>query len=111
MNICNGTNNEYLRTQSFLMPAHANSDRLVELRHQNKLFNKLHVIGIVLSLLFAHNTFSQAGFNLSSDSLKKLLSTEIKEDTTRADRLLRLSASYVYDKPDSGIYYAAKALQ
>src|SRR5690349_8979592 len=45
------------------------------------------------------------------DSLKKLLDTETKEDTTRADRLLHLSASYIYDKPDSGIYYATKALQ
>jgi len=93
------------------MPAHSNSDRLVKLRHQNKLFKTLHVIVIVLSLFFAHNVFSQAGYFLSCDSLKKLLDTETKEDTTRADRLLSLSACYVYDKPDSGIYYAAKALQ
>jgi len=45
------------------------------------------------------------------DSLKKLLSTEIKEDTIRADRLFYLSNSYIYDNPDSGIYYADSALR
>ena len=45
------------------------------------------------------------------DSLKELLDTETKEDTTRADRLFYLSNSYIYDNPDSGIYYADSALR
>ena len=54
--------------------------------------------------------FAQENF-FKLDSLKKLLDTETKEDTTRADRLFYLSGSYIYDKPDSGIYYADSALR
>jgi len=47
---------------------------------------------------------------INIDSLKNLIS-EGKEDTTLVKRLLQISDSYLYDKPDSGLYYANKALQ
>jgi signal transduction histidine kinase len=48
---------------------------------------------------------------LNIDSLKKLLCTENKEDTTRVHRLMHLANAYVYNKPDSGMYYANSGLQ
>ncbi len=69
------------------------------------------ILFFITQIFFYTVSFSQAGFFLSSDSLKKLLSTEIKEDTIRADRLFYLSNSYIYDNPDSGIYYADSALR
>src|SRR5215831_46581 len=65
----------------------------------------------ITQIFFYAVSFSQLGFFSSSDSLKKLLSTEIKEDTIRADRLYYLSNNYIYDNPDSGIYYADSALR
>jgi len=69
------------------------------------------ILFFITQIFFYTGSFSQPGFFLSCDSLKKLLSTEIKEDTTRADRLLYLSNCYIYDNPDSGIYYADSALR
>jgi tetratricopeptide (TPR) repeat protein len=69
------------------------------------------ILFFITQIFFYTVSFSQAGFFLSSDSLKKLLSTEIKEDTIRANRLFYLSNSYIYDNPDSGIYYADSALR
>jgi len=69
------------------------------------------ILFFITQIFFYTVSFSQPGFFLSCDSLKKLLSTEIKEDTTRADRLLYLSNCYIYDNPDSGIYYADSALR
>jgi hypothetical protein len=70
------------------------------------------ILFFITQIFLSAVSFSQAGFCLkSSDSLKKLLSTEIKEDTIRADRLFYLSNSYIYDNPDSGIYYADSALR
>jgi Histidine kinase len=69
------------------------------------------ILFFITQIFFYTVSFSQAGFFFSCDSLKKLLDTETKEDTTRADRLMHLSDSYMYNKPDSGIYYASKALQ
>ncbi len=65
----------------------------------------------ITQIFFYTVSFSQAGIFLSCDSLKKLLSSEIKEDTIRADRLFYLSNHYIYDNPDSGIYYADRALR
>jgi two-component system NtrC family sensor kinase len=48
---------------------------------------------------------------LNIDSLKNLISEGNNDDTTLANRLLQLSDFYLYDKPDSGLYYADKALQ
>jgi hypothetical protein len=64
-------------------------------------------------LLFLTQIFCVVFFAQSEkiDSLKKLLDTETKEDTTRVDRLFYLSGFYIYDKPDSGIYYADSALR
>jgi tetratricopeptide (TPR) repeat protein len=69
------------------------------------------ILVFITQIFFYTVSFSQAGFFSSCDSLKKLLSTEIKEDTKRADRLFYLSNSYIYDNPDSGIYYADSALR
>ncbi len=48
---------------------------------------------------------------LNIDSLKNLISEENNDDTTLVKRLLQVSDSYLYNKPDSGLYYANKALQ
>jgi len=69
------------------------------------------ILVFITQIFFYTVSFSQAGFFLNCDSLKKLLSTEIKEDTKRADRLFYLSNSYIYENPDSGIYYADSALR
>src|SRR6185369_2421047 len=69
------------------------------------------ILFFITQIFFYTVSFSQAGFFLSSDSLKKLLRTDNKEDTIRADRLFYLSNSYIYDNPDSGIYYADSALR
>ena len=69
------------------------------------------ILVFITQIFFYTVSFSQAGFFLNCDSLKKLLSTEIKEDTIRADRLFYLSNSYIYENPDSGIYYADSALR
>src|SRR6187401_1187799 len=69
------------------------------------------ILFFITQIFFYTGSFSQPGFFSSSDSLKKLLSTEIKEDTTRADRLLYLSNCYILNNPDSCIYYADSALR
>jgi len=69
------------------------------------------ILFFITQIFFYTVSFSQSGYFSNCDSLKKLLSTEIKEDTTRADRLLYLSNCYIYDNPDSGIYYADSALR
>ena len=69
------------------------------------------ILFFITQIFFYTESFSQLGYFSNCDSLKKLLSTEIKEDTTRADRLLYLSNCYIYDNPDSGIYYADSALR
>jgi hypothetical protein len=69
------------------------------------------ILFFITQIFFYTVSFSQSGYFSNSDSLKKLLSTEIKEDTTRADCLLYLSNCYIYDNPDSGIYYADSALR
>ena len=58
------------KEQSFPMPVHLNSGRLIGPHHQSKLFEKLHVIVILLSLLFCHNALAQRE---KIDSLKKVL--------------------------------------
>ncbi|WP_373496091.1 ATP-binding protein [Aquiflexum sp.] len=65
---------------------------------------------IILALLY----WTVPGFAqqvLYIDSLKKLISIDNKEDTAQVNRLLHLSHFYVYNKPDSGMYYANSALR
>ncbi len=45
------------------------------------------------------------------DSLKKLIIKVGKEDTAMVDRLVYLSDFYIYNKPDSGIYFANNAIR
>ena len=45
------------------------------------------------------------------DSLQRLLTTVTKEDSTRVERLLLIAEAYEYNKPDSGLFYASKAMQ
>jgi hypothetical protein len=75
--------------QQFLhMPVHVCSCRCVALRNPNKLFKKLRVIVILLSLLLAHVAFAQRE---KIDSLKKELPS--LHDSARVDCLNELSGS------------------
>ncbi len=63
-------------------------------------------------IIVALSCCGASGFTqLNIDSLKNLISAGNKEDTTQVERLLEISMAFIYDKPDSGIYYANNALQ
>jgi signal transduction histidine kinase len=67
---------------------------------------------IILALsCYTTSGFVQLVFDIKIDSLKKLISTENKEDSTRVHRLLFLAHAYVYNKPDSAMYYANSGLR
>jgi two-component system NtrC family sensor kinase len=70
------------------------------------LFMERYIIILVLSCCAAPGIAQ-----LNIDSLKNLISEENNDDTTLAKRLLQVSDFYLYDKPDSGLHYANKALQ
>ncbi|MGZ3755608.1 MAG: ATP-binding protein [Mucilaginibacter sp.] len=59
-------------------------------------------------IFFAANSYAQ---NYKSvDSLKSVLLSEKREDTNTVNNYRDLAAHYQFNKPDSGIYYANKAL-
>ncbi len=62
---------------------------------------------IVVLLCYAMSGFAQTAI----DSLKRLITAERSEDTTRVKRLSSLVDAYVYNKPDSAFSYANRALQ
>jgi len=66
------------------------------------------ILILIIPIFFCAVCFAQRD---QIDSLKKIISAAKKEDTILAERMLQLSMSYVYDKPDSGIYYANSALR
>ena len=68
---------------------------------------KRRIIILVLSCCTASG-FAQF---LNMDSLKNIINTENKEDTTRVKRLLQICGYATYNEPDSGIYYANNALR
>ena len=68
-------------------------------------------IYITIIVLFCWTLAGLAQQVLNIDSLKKIIGTKNKEDTTRIKRLLFLSSAYVYNKPDSCLYYANTALR
>src|SRR3954452_5891460 len=90
------------KRQSSPMPVHSNSDRLIGLHQQNKLFNKLRVIVIACSLFISSSTFAQRE---KIDSLKKVLPS--LHDSARVDCLNELSGTYLEftpsDRPENNL--------
>ena len=76
--------------------------------NQTAFFMKRYIILFVLSCCA---TFGFAQQFLYIGSLRKVISTENKEDTSRVKRLLYLSNGNVYNKPLSGMYYANSELR
>ena len=68
---------------------------------------KRRIIILVLSCC----TVSGFAQFLNMDSLKNIIRTENKEDTNLVNRLLQICSYATYNEPDSGIYYANKALR
>ena len=78
------------KEQSFPMPVHSNSDRLIGFHHQNKLFDKLAVIVTLLSFFLYQVAFAQRE---KIDSLKKVL--PLLHDHARANCLYWLTQAYI----------------
>lgn len=65
---------------------------------------------IIILVLSYCVVFGFAQF-LNVDSLKNIISVKNKGNIAGAEGLIQLSDFYIYNKPDSGIYYANHALQ
>src|SRR6478672_3412735 len=93
------------KQQSFLMPVLSYSCRWIELRHQNKLFERLPVIVILVSFLLYYSASAQKdkctipfSLRINIDSLKKILPS--LQGGTRIDCLNALGEAYVGSQPD-----------
>jgi hypothetical protein len=60
----------------------------------------------ILILVLSYCGVSGFAQFLNVDSLKNIISVENNRNIKRAEGLLQLSKFYIYNKPDSGIYYA-----
>jgi len=87
------------------MPVALNIYRLTAIGNQNTLFNKLHVIVILLSFLYCQNVLAQRE---KIDSLKNILPS--LKDSARVDCLNELGEIYQATQTDSALYYSYKAL-
>src|SRR6476660_8296186 len=66
---------------------------------------------VIIILILSYCAVSGFAQFLNVDSLKNIIRVENHGNITRAEDMIQLSEFYIYNKPDSGIYYANYALQ